>query len=205
MLSDFRPPPAPRRVWWQSPRWIGAALVAAVHAVAVVFLVTSITSGPLNLPAPREIFFLFHPPPPPHRPPPPRTVFIPPTQPAAPVFRAIAPLPPDVPTDAKGLALSLFGCTPENLADLTPEQRMHCSGTPVMTSFGSSFDTPLQEHALQATRWRAAVAERNTPLSVPCITVSKDDLPGSSAGPGRSGNRIMIDPLCQLLQTVDSP
>ncbi len=205
MLSDFRPPPAPGRVWWQSPRWIGIALVAAVHAVAIIFIVTSITTGPLKLPAQREIFFLFHPPPPPHRPPPPRTVFIPPTKPAAPVFRALAPLPPDVPTDAKGLALSLFGCTPENLANLTPEQRAHCTEAPAMASFGGRIDAPFQEHALEAARWRAAVAERNTPLAVPCITVSKDDSLEPGVGPGRSGNRITIDPLCQLLETVDSP
>jgi hypothetical protein len=202
VLSDFRPPPAPRRVWWQSPRWAGIALVALIHVVGIGFLVTSIASGPLNLPAPREIFFLFHPPSPPHRPPPPRTVFIPPTKPAAPVFRAIAPLPPDVPTDAKGLALSLFGCTPENLANLTPEQRAHCTGAPALTAFSGSFDGPLQEHALQTARWRAAIANRNTPLQVPCMTISKEEF-GAEAGPGHSGSKVVIDPLCELVQQYD--
>jgi hypothetical protein len=93
-------------------------LLAALHAV-------SRHAAPF---APRETLLrllpLFKPPPPP---PMPRVQ-------AAPAPRAaVRPIVPPPPTAApapslQGLGQALFGCAPENLVNLTPDQRAHCTG-----------------------------------------------------------------------------
>lgn len=198
-LTDFRPVAVEARPWWRSPRWIGAGLVVAVHIVAVAFLATSLTTTRLTLPTQREIYFFFRPKPPPPAPPR-KPVFIPPAEPTAPVFPE-APLPPAptalIPPDVKGLGQSLFGCAPENLANLTPQERAHCSGAPGIASADSDLRAGFVEHALQAARWSAALHARNTPLTVPCVTPPTGGLGSSLAPP-------LVDPHCELIEKMNA-
>ncbi len=196
-LADFRPVVAESRPWWRSPRWIGGGLVLGIHVLAIVFFSASLTTTRFTLPTQHEIFFFFRPKPPPPAPPR-KPVFIPPTAPAAPVFPE-APLPPApsalIPPDVKGLGQSLFGCAPENLANLTPEERAHCGGAPGFASIhGDDLPTALVEHALQAARWRAALHERNAPM--PCVRLP--------TAPGGGPSPPLVDPKCKLLEKMDA-
>ena len=196
-LADFRPVVADARPWWRSPRWAGGGLVVVVHVVLIAFLLSSLTTTRLALPTQREIFFLFRPKPPPA--PPRRPVFIPPSAPAAPVFPE-APLPPAptalIPPGVKALSQSLFGCAPENLANLPREERAHCEGAPGIAAADSDLRAGFVEHALQAARWRAALHARNTPLTVPCVTSPAGGL-GSPLSP------TIVDPPCELLEKMN--
>jgi hypothetical protein len=96
--------------------------------------------------------------------------------------------PPVAPPDITGLGQALFGCAPENLTNLTPDQRAHCTN-----GFTRPDDSALVEpksHVKDPLRREAEMRARNTPGRVPCTGVAK------VAGPSGSNAAPMLDPIC---------
>jgi hypothetical protein len=178
----------------RSPRLIALGFVAALHLGFAVFLLASLTQHPRALlVTPREMFFLFAPRPAriPKKIEPPVAVL----KKSAPLFRyvpstAIA-LPPPV-RDALGA--SLFGCAPENLANLPAEDRARCAGAFPLLAFDTPPPEVAREQAEHAQRWRAALEARNAPLAVPCASAQRVQDPA----PGQAASAAMLDPLCVL-------
>ena len=98
-------------------------------------------------------------------------------------------LAPPVPTpDIRGLGQALFGCAPENLANLTAEQRAHCPG-----GFSRPDDSAVVEppsHVKDPLRRAAEMKARNAPLRVPCTSVINAPVGGGAAAVP------MTDPFC---------
>lgn len=79
-----------------------------------------------------------------------------------------APAPPVAPPDMTGFGQALFGCAPENLMNLSPDQRAHCH---------NGFTRPDEEtvieprsHVKDPARREAEMRTRNTPGRVPCTS-----------------------------------
>jgi hypothetical protein len=94
------------------------------------------------------------------------------------------------PPDVTGLGQALFGCAPENLTNLTPDQRAHCTN-----GFTRPDDNALVEpksHVKDPLRREAEMRAKNTPGRVPCTYVTSAPAPhGSAPAP-------MVDPICAL-------
>lgn len=201
LLDSGPPTPEPRP--WHKRRWIGAAVVLAVHTVLIGFVMTSMPRTIALLPSSREIYYVFHP-----RPavrPLPKLIPAPapPSQVRVPVFR-YAPSPPPqavitAPPGVNGLQLSLFGCAPENLANLTPEQRARCTSSLAMSGFTSTIPGTVKELSLDPGRWRAAITARNTPLEVPCTHL--EEVTNGTIGGGHS-TAVFVDPQCVIAKAT---
>ncbi len=97
--------------------------------------------------------------------------------------------PPVAPPDVSGLGQALFGCAPENLPNLTPDQRAHCTN-----GFTRPDDNALAEpksHVQDLARREAEMRAKNTPGRVPCtsLTEVQTSLSGSTMVP-------LVDPVC---------
>jgi hypothetical protein len=96
--------------------------------------------------------------------------------------------PPVAPPDVTGLGQALFGCAPENLPNLTPDQRARCTN-----GFTRPDDDALIEpksHVKDPARREAEMRAKNTPGRIPCTSVAGvGALGGSTAAP-------MVDPIC---------
>lgn len=186
------------RSWWRDPRWAGGALAALVHIALVSFLLLSLPKGVSPLPLPHEVFFIFKPQPEkplPHKIEPvgpPRPQSVPPLFRYDPAPSTAITLPPQTPSQ-NGLTLSLFGCAPENLAYLSPEQRSHC-GSLTAASISGRFPGEAHDLSLQGERWEQGIRDRNTPLAVPCFSTAGGHT--NSVGPSASSAGMGIDPLC---------
>lgn len=104
---------------------------------------------------------------------------------------AMPSLAPPVPApDLSGLGQALFGCAPENLASLTPDQRAHCPG-----GFSRPDDSAVMEpssHVKDPVRRAAEMRARNAPARVPCTSIVAAPVGGGTvAAP-------MVDPVCVL-------
>ncbi|MEI9995983.1 MAG: hypothetical protein WDM91_15415 [Rhizomicrobium sp.] len=165
-------------------RLSGAAAVALLHAALVWALLVYSHAGrdrPAAAVAEREIIFFF-PPPPPH--------------PARPrdrdaASRSAAPTPSAATTypDFRGITIpdaggspalgrSLFGCSPEEKADLSPEMRARCGN-------GFAFDNSVDirdgtARSRAAALWERGRERKNAPLLLPCM--SPNAPPGLSIG-----------------------
>ena len=182
-LLDHRAPPPESRPWYRSG-WTGALAVAVIHVVLIGFVMTSMPRTIAIIQNPREMYYVFHPRPPMplarHIGPPaiarhvPRFRYAPRVQP-----QAITVLPP-----AKDLGLSLFACSPENLANLTASERAHCTNPLTMASLQGPLPGGLTMHAVQNDGWQT-VADR----SVPCTRSQK-------LTDGNGGSAVFVDALC---------
>lgn len=105
--------------------------------------------------------------------------------PAAPETGA-APNAPDL----RGLGERLFGCAPEKLATLTPEERARCA-TGLVAPDRNVVIFP-QSRVRDPQRRAAEMAARNKPLVVPCTYVIDAPAPHSTT-PG-----VMVNPVCAL-------
>ena len=98
--------------------------------------------------------------------------------------------PPVTPPDVGGLGQALFGCAPENIPNLTPDQRAHCHN-----GFTRPDDNALvepQSYVQDPLRREAETRAKNTPGRVPCTYMTNAPAPhGSVAAP-------MVDPVCAL-------
>lgn len=153
----------------------------------------------------REVFFVFSPVPRPHEKPP----LAPPTprRPVhVPIFHvpAISPKPIPAPNPKlKGLGLSLLPCAPENLVNLSPEERDQCFSAQAGASPSRSDVIPgtVRERAVDAGTWSASIARRNSPPRLRCSYIRA--IP-QDVTTGRTTKVIMVDPLCALGLTKGS-
>jgi len=102
---------------------------------------------------------------------------------------AIPSLAPPVPTpDIRGLGQALLGCAPENLVNLTAEQRAHCH-----SGFSRPDDSAVVErssHVKDPLRRAAEMKARTAPLRIPCTSVIDAPVGGGTAAVP------MLDPSC---------
>jgi hypothetical protein len=98
--------------------------------------------------------------------------------------------PPAAEPDIKGLGQSLFGCAPENLPNLTPDQRGHCTNE--FTRPNDDAVTEPPSHVKDPLRRAAEVRAKNTTSRVPCTTIT--EVP---AGGGNVAAPV-VDPLCAV-------
>ena len=99
--------------------------------------------------------------------------------------------PPVAAPDVTGLGQALFGCATENLPNLTPDQRAHCT-----SGFKRPDDNALvfpKSHVQDPARREAEMRTKNTPARVPCtsLTEVQTSLSGSTMVP-------VVDPACAL-------
>jgi hypothetical protein len=87
----------------------------------------------------------------------------------------------------------LFGCAPENLNNLTPEQRAHCSGLAALPQGKGAVGEP-PSLVKDPTRREAELAARNTPARVPCVDLRSRSL-GFSGG---QDTGVVADFVCLL-------
>lgn len=149
-------------------RIISAALVLLLHLLLLVALLRSVIH-PVRPTTIREIFFRLAPQPDRASPlPPPLPAMATPPRGGV-VSGAMPSLAPAAP-DIRGLGQALFGCAPENLGNLTQEQRSHCA-TSLARPDGSAVAEP-STLVKDAVRWVGALKERNTPGRIPCTYIA---------------------------------
>jgi hypothetical protein len=96
--------------------------------------------------------------------------------------------PPALTPDIRGLGEALLGCAPENLVNLTPEQRTRCH-----SGFSRPDDSAVVEppsHVKDPLRRAAEMKARSTPLRIPCTSVIDAPVGGGTAAVP------MADPFC---------
>ena len=113
---------------------------------------------------------------------------------ASPQLRSpVVPLvPPPLATtpDLSGFGRSLFGCAPENLGNLSREERAHCDTGP-MRPDGNAMAEP-RSHVKDPSRRAAEMAAKNRPGHVPCTYVT------ASPSPSSSEPVFMVNPFCVM-------
>ncbi len=182
---------------------IAAGAVLLVHILLIAIILSGIPKIIGVRSNTQELFFVFAPLPKPRE-------KLPPAQPTlsirAPVFRKL-PASPKAETGSSpqinGLRLSIARCAPENLANLSPEERDRCSSAWVGPSPppGDAIPGTVREHAVASDTWRASIARRNSVIRVPCsyMRAIPEDITT-----GRTAKAIMVDPLCALGLTKGS-
>src|SRR5579872_3423044 len=119
---------------------------------------------------------------------PPRTLTAPlPAIPFTPSPNAPAAAPPDI----RHLGQSIFGCAPENYANLTPEQRALCPrpGEGVAIQNVPAF-APRSE-VKDSAHWAAELEKRNSPFVDTCMTFQRHAIATSV-----EDYTLMVDPSC---------
>jgi hypothetical protein len=151
-------------------------LVLALHLVFIAILLhATVTPTPAILPARESILWFVLPhraTPAPARPREPGIVRR--ARPAAPPnrdYRAIT-LPWQNRSAPPGdLHSLLFNCAPENLAGLSPEQRMQCAQSPLVPKQNDSVDyADHTDRSHNAARWAREKQRKNGPLLLPCAS-----------------------------------
>jgi hypothetical protein len=101
--------------------------------------------------------------------------------------------PPVAAPDVTGLGQALFGCAPENIPNLTPDQRAHCTDT--LGAFTRPDENAVIEpksHVKDPVRRAAEMRTKNTPGRIPCTEVmTAHTAAGNVAVPG-------TDPFCVI-------
>ena len=92
--------------------------------------------------------------------------------------------------DLRALGDKLFGCAPEKLAGMTPEERARCATG--LTAPDRSVVTIPKSHVRDPQRRAAEMAAKNKPLVVPCTYVI--DAPA----PHGTTPAVMVNPICAL-------
>jgi hypothetical protein len=180
----------------QSQRAISALLVLLLHALLLfAFLQFLVKPQGAGLSQPERLLELMismpkvvTPPPPPAAPARQRAPAR--VQPGGEKSGAMPSLAPPAPTpDIRGLGQALLGCAPENLSNLTVEQRAHCPG------FSRPDDSALIEspsHVKDPVRRAAEMRARNKLLRIPCTSITQAQIGGGTA------TVPMTDPFCVL-------
>jgi len=158
MTARWQPSNAAERL---TRRTAGALLAVAVQTLFVAALLLWVVAPRPHVPRQQEIVFRLVPAAPPLR-----IIGVP----AAPARRPAASLPAPIaaappaaapPSGIAGIGRSLFGCAPENYANLTPEARAHCA----KPGDGMAFNPPDglmvgRSHAKDNSRWANAMAHK---------------------------------------------
>jgi hypothetical protein len=96
--------------------------------------------------------------------------------------------PPAPAPDIRGLGQALLGCAPENLSNLTVEERSHCHN-----GFSRPDDSAMIEprsHVKDPARRAAEMAARSAATRIPCTSIINAPVGGGTAAVP------MIDPAC---------
>jgi hypothetical protein len=178
----------------QSQRAISALLVLLLHALLLfAFLQFLVKPQGAGMPNPERLLELMISMPRVSAPPPPAA----PARQRAPVrvqpggeqSGAMPSLaPPALTPDIRGLGQALLGCAPENLVNLTPEQRARCH-----SGFSRPDDSAVIEppsHVKDPLRRAAEMKARSAPLRIPCTSVIDAPVGGGTAAVP------MADPFC---------
>ena len=180
----------------QSQRAISALLVLLLHALLLLaFLQFLVKPQGAGLTRPERLLELMismpktvAPPPPPAAPARQRAPVS--VQPGGEKSGAMPSLAPPVLTpDIRGLGQALVGCAPENLSNLTVEQRSHCPG---LSRPDDSAVLEPPSHVKDPVRRAAEMKARNAPLRVPCTSVTNAPVGGGTAAVP------MADPFCVM-------
>lgn len=152
-------------------RLSSALLVVFIHVVIIAVLLHAVTRRGERITPAREIVLRFLRPPPPAivkpvAPPPPIRSIVP----LAPSPHAITPPPAANPGSLQGLHMLLFNCAPENLGNLSPEERQQCEMASIPPAPAQT-DIPrnLPSRAKDAPQWERALARKNNPTLLPCM------------------------------------
>jgi hypothetical protein len=81
-------------------------------------------------------------------------------------------VPPTEVPDIRGLGQAILGCAPENLSNLTPDQRVHCPNT--FTRPDDSAVLEPRSRVKDPNRRAAEMAAKNTPGRIPCTYIAVD-------------------------------
>ena len=100
-------------------------------------------------------------------------------------------VPPVAPPDVTGLGQALFGCAPENLTNLTPEQRAHCTDS--LPHFDDHALLEPKSHVQDPARREAEMRAKKRPGRVPCTSLTE-----VQTSPGGSSMVPMVDATCAL-------
>jgi hypothetical protein len=104
---------------------------------------------------------------------------------------AMPSLAPPVPApDVTGLGQALFGCAPENVPNLTPDERAHCANG--LTRPDDNAPVEPRSHVQDPARREAEMRAKNTPGRVPCTYITSARVPNGSAP------LPMANPICAL-------
>jgi hypothetical protein len=106
--------------------------------------------------------------------------------PAMPPAITTTPAAPDV----TGLGRQLFGCAPERLATLSPEDRARCATG--LKAPDRSVVTFPKSHVQDPARRAAELKAKNSPPRIPCTYA------GSAPAPHGTAVAVMVDPVCAM-------
>lgn len=169
-----RMPDAAGRRW---SRFGGVAAVALLHVALVwALLITSrqTIDKPQAVAARHEIFFYFppHPKPAPQRhgqPVPSATAPVTPATPALPDYRGITIPDSSQGTPALGLNRSLFGCSPQEMANMPAAERARCANALPPDDGGVDYRDGTSR-SRYAALWERGRERKNAPLLLPCMS-----------------------------------
>jgi len=184
-------------------RLIGFSGVILIHLLLIAFLLSGLGKFAVSPRGAREVFFTFLPAVNPRQPEKP--------QEATAHRHAAAPRPYDQTSPSRGIHLAplpdinapgirLFDCAPDRFSRMTEEQRERCGAIMAMPSLPDRIPGTVKEHAVEAGRWSASIASRNTPVAVPCTYLRKVI---TDPVTGEADTAAMVDPVCatrELLQ-----
>jgi outer membrane biosynthesis protein TonB len=177
-------------------RALSVSLVLLLHALLLLALLHALTTPQKRTPQiAREIIFHLLP----RAAAPKAETAAPPVEAAPRVPRPVVPIVPSAPSEPapgiQGFGQSLFGCAPEDLANLSPEQRSHCS-TGALGRTDDFAATAPKSHVKDPTRRAAEMAAKNTPGKIPCAYMTQAQTPiGNLAVP-------MLNLECQMTGKV---
>lgn len=152
-------------------RGIGGALALLVQALFIAALLLWAVNPPSRLRSQKEIVFHLVPAAPPA--PSVRIIGAPAAPMRKPVASAPAPSPPAPslaapPSGIAGFGQSLFGCAPENYANLTPDARAHCIKPGEGLAYNRQPDLMGENsHVRDNARWANAMAHKQTLRMLP--------------------------------------
>ena len=106
--------------------------------------------------------------------------------PVMPPAISTAPAAPDV----TGLGRQLFGCAPERLATLSPEDRARC--VTGLNAPDKSMVTFPKSHVQDPARRAAELKAKNSSPRIPCTFT------GSAPAPHGTAMAVMVDPVCAI-------
>jgi len=181
-----------RQISYLAQRATGLVLVALLHLLLLLSLLTGLVQPVTRARLVRELTLVV--PPLPRAKPSPQAgiATAPAARPSPPPLYVLPQAPPssEAAPDIQSFGQSLFGCAPERYADMTQDQRAHCSQQFAMPDPARLADPPSQ--VKDPARRQAELAAKNRPLRIPCaVVMEQHTIYGTKAAPG-------IDPICAV-------
>jgi hypothetical protein len=173
-------------------RATGLVLVALLHLLLLLSLLTGLVQPVTRARLVRELTFVLPPLPKAEPAPEAGIATAPARRPAPPPLYVLPQAPPssEAAPDIQSFGQSLFGCAPERYADMTQDQRAHCPQQFAMPDPARLSDPPSQ--VKDPARRQAELAAKNRPLRIPCaVVMEQHTIYGTKAAPG-------IDPICAV-------